>query len=276
MRHVTLPDGGADGDVELIPAVGDSSRMARPELLAEKTEEMRRIAGLSLTEVSPSRRDFTMFVATNKQRIALIPRLKRRDPDTAAEWPDVDVTALARACDETEAAAVAVCTARVYGGSIDDLRRVSEVVSAAVLRDDLCLHAIQLYHARLHGADAVVLPAGQVPFESLRELVAISDSLHMTPVIEVESATEVEVALRLAPAPIGLRLTAADGFVDLHETLRVARGIPSQRTVLLSSEVRDLGNLASLNGLIDAAVVGDALLGAADPAAAIDRFLADG
>jgi indole-3-glycerol phosphate synthase len=171
---------------------------------------------------------------------------------------------------------VAVCTARVYGGSIDDLRRVSEVVSAAVLRDDLCLHAIQLYHARLHGADAVVLPAGQVPFESLRELVAISDSLHMTPVIEVESATEVEVALRLAPAPIGLRLTAADGFVDLHETLRVARGIPSQRTVLLSSEVRDLGNLASLNGLIDAAVVGDALLGAADPAAAIDRFLADG
>jgi indole-3-glycerol phosphate synthase len=247
--------------------------MGRPELLAEKTEEVRTIAGLSLTEVSPSRRDFTMFVAANKQTIALIPRLKRCDPDTATEWPALDVEATAQVYDDTEAAALAVCTARIYGGSIDDLRRVSAVVSAAVLRDDLCLHANQLYHARLHGADAVVLPAGALAFESLRELAAISSSLHMTPVIEVENAAELDAALRLAPAPIGLRLTAGDGFVDMSRTLQVAREIPAQRTVLLLSEVRDLGSLAGLNGLIDAAVVGDALLGAADPAATIDQFL---
>lgn len=250
--------------------------MSRLELLAEKTEEIRAIAGLSLTEVSPSRRDFTMFVATNKQAIALIPRLKRCDPDTAVEWPALDLEATAQAYDETEAAALAVCTARVYGGSIDDLRRVSGVVSAAVLRDDLCLHANQLYHARLHGADAVVLPAGQLDFASLRELAAISSSLHMTPVIEVENPSELGAARGLTPAPIGLRLTASDGFVDLHRTLQVARDIPAQRTVLLLSEVRDLGSLSALNGLIDAAVVGDALLGAADPAAAVDEFLADG
>jgi indole-3-glycerol phosphate synthase len=249
--------------------------MARTELLAEKAEEIRRLAGLSVTEVSPSRRDFTMFVATNKQGIALVPRLKRCDPETASEWPNVDLTALARACDDTEAAALAVCTARVYGGSIDDLRRVSETVSAAVLRDDLCLHADQLYDARLHGADAVVLPARRVPFDSLRELAAVSSSLHMTPVIELERAEDLEPALRLAPAPIGLRITAGDGFVDLPETLRVAREIPSQRTVLLLSEVRALTDLSSLNGLIDAAVVGDALLGTADPAATIEDFLAN-
>jgi indole-3-glycerol phosphate synthase len=250
--------------------------MARPELLAEKTKEVRRLAGLSLTEVSPSRRDFTMFVATNKQGIALIPRLKRRDPYTAAAWPKVDVAGMARAYDETEAAALAVCTAEAYGGSIDDLRRVSEVVSASVLQDDLCLHANQVYHARLHGADAVVLPAGQVPFESLHELAAISSSLHMTPVIEVEDVPQVEVALRLAPAPIGLRFTARDGFVDLQATLEAARGIPAQRTVLLLSEAKNLESLFSLRGLIDSAVVGDVLLGAADPAAAIVQFLADG
>jgi indole-3-glycerol phosphate synthase len=250
--------------------------MARSELMTEKRAEIRRIAGLSVTEVSPSRRDFTMFVATHKQGIGLIPRLKRRDPDTAGEWPDLDLTGMARVYDETEAAALAVCTAGLYGGSIDDLRRVSEVVGAAVLRDDLCLHADQLYHARLHGADAVVLPAGHIPFESLRELAAISSSLHMTPVIEIERAAEVEAALRLASAPIGLRFTGGDGFVDLPATLPVARRIPAQRTVLLLSEVRELVSLSSLEGLIDAAVVGDALLDAADPAAAIDRFLADG
>lgn len=263
------------GDVELVLIVGDSLPMSRAELLVEKAGEKRAVGELSLNEVSPSRRDFTMFVATNKQAIALVPRLKRRDPDTAAEWPTLDVEAMARACDDTEAAALAVCTARLYGGSIDDLRRVSEVVSAAVLRDDYCLHAHDLYDARLHGADAVVLPAGPLGPESLRELAAISSSLHMTPVIEVETATELEVALSLAPAPIGLRLTGGDGFVDLDRTLQAVREIPAQRTVLLLSEVRSLDNLAVLRGLIDAAVVGDALLGAANPAATIDHFLAD-
>jgi indole-3-glycerol phosphate synthase len=229
--------------------------MARRELLAEKQEEIDCIAGIRLAEVSPSRRDFTMFVTTNKQRISLIPRLKRHD---------------------TEAAAFAVCTARLNAGSIDDLRRVSQVVSAAVLRDDLCLHANQLYQARLHGADAVLLPAGPLAFVSLRELMAISSSLHMTPVIEVETAAALDDALRLTPAPIGLRLGTGDGFVDLDLTLQVAREIPAQRTVLLLSEVRGLDTLSSLHGLIDAAVVGDVLLGAADPAATIEQFLADG
>lgn len=248
--------------------------MRSPELLAEKVEEISRIADQTLTEVAPSRRDFTMFVATHKQGIALVPRLKRRDSATAGVWPDLDFGAFARLCDDTEAAALAVCTAAVYGSSIDDLRCVSDSVSAAVLRDDLCMHTNQLYQARLHGGDAVVIPAGGAPFDSLRELVAVSSSLHMTSVIEIECAAEIEIALRLAPAPIGLRFSGNDGFVALNETREAARAIPEQRTVILLSEVKDLHSLSPLNGLIDAAVVGDALLDAPDPAAAIEEFLA--
>jgi len=248
--------------------------MARKELLEEKAEEIRHLAGLSVTEVTPSRRDFTMFVATNKQGIALVPRLKRRDPETASEWPNSDLAMLARVYDETEAAALAVCTAGFHGGSIVDLRNISDAVSAAVLRDDLCLQANQIYHSRLQGADAVVLPVGRVSPETLQELVAISNSVHMAPVLEVESRAELHVALPLAPAPIGLRFTGADGFADMRSTVEMSREIPAQRTVLLLAEVKALADLSPLNGLVDAAVVGDALLGAANPTEDIDRFLA--
>ena len=50
--------------------------------------------------------------------------------------------------------------------------------------------------------------------------------------------------------------------------------MPQRRTVLLLSEVAALDDLLELGGMIDAAVVGDALLAAADPAAAIGAFLA--
>jgi indole-3-glycerol phosphate synthase len=242
--------------------------------LEEKRREIAALQGLSVTEVQPSRRDFTLFVATQKTDIALIPRLKRVDPETRGTWPDLDPVALARAYDDTEAAAIAVGTAAWNGGSLDDLERVSRAVTAAVLRDDLCLQASQLYDSRLHGADAVIFPVTALGEAELRELIAVARSLHMAPIVEVESDKDLPTAAALAPALIGLRTQNGTGFADLGLARALAERIPKQRTVLLLSEVRELESLRELQGSIDAAVVGDALLDHADPAACLAAFVA--
>jgi indole-3-glycerol phosphate synthase len=247
--------------------------VSRVELLEEKRREVLALRELRITEVQPSRRDFTLFVATQKRGIALVPRLKRADPETRGAWRDLDLPSLARAYDDTEAAALAVSTAAASGGSLDDLQRVSSAVSAAVLRDDLCLHPSQLYDSRLRGADAVVLPVGALNEAELRELVAVARSLHMTPILEVERGAEVPVAAGLAPAFVGLRVPGDAGFADLALAGELAGRFPPQRTILLLSEVRRLDELRGLEGTIDAAVVGDALLDRADPAAHLSAFL---
>jgi indole-3-glycerol phosphate synthase len=260
--------------VESPATLADSRRVNRRELLEEKRREIAALGGLSVTEVQPSRRDFTLFVATQKREIALIPRLKRADPETRGAWPDLDPPALARAYDETEAAALAVSTAAWQGGSLDDLERVARAVTAAVLRDDLCLHASQLYESRLSGADAVVLPVGELTEAEIRELVGVTRSLHMAPVLEVEADEHLPVAVALGPALVGLRAPGEGGFADLRSARALADRVPAQRTVLLLSEVRRLDDLGELAGAIDAAVVGDALLGWSDPAAALAAFFA--
>jgi indole-3-glycerol phosphate synthase len=254
-------------------AGGNSRAVKRSELLEEKRREIHALEGLTVTEVQPSRRDFTLFVATQKNGIALIPLFKRADPQTGGAWPDLDLEVLARLDDDTEAAALAVSTAAWNGGTMADLDRVSGAVTAAVLRDDLCLHISQLYESRLHGADAVVLPVAELAAPVLRELIAVTRSLHMAPVLEMQSAADVAAVLASGPACVGLRVTAEDGFADLTSALDLARRIPKQRTVLLLSEVRRLDDLRRLEGSIDAAVVGDALLDCADPAAAIEAFV---
>jgi indole-3-glycerol phosphate synthase len=243
--------------------------MDRLELIAEKNAEIEVLARLSLTEVTPSRRDFAMFVATHKDGIALVPRLKRADPETGGSWPGLDITALARVCDDGESPAIAVATAGWYGGSIGDLQAVAEAVSAPVLRDDLCLHPNQAYQARLHGADAVVIPAWHLTPEQVEELTRIAGSVHMAAVIEVGSAAELKVGLSVGKACIGLRCPRPDGRADLDQAHRLAESIPPARTVLLLSEVESLDALRSLDGVIDAAVVGNALLDASDPAALV-------
>lgn len=246
--------------------------MDRASWLSEKEGEIRSLAGMSLTEVMPSRRDFTLFVATQKQSIALVPRLKRLDPDTGGAWPETDLIQSATAFDDAETAAIAVCTSRRHGGSIDDLRSVAGAVTAPVLRDDLILDRYQLYHSRLHGADAVILPAAHLERERLRELSGVAASLHMAVVVEVTAEAQLEVAIDLAPACIGLRCQGPGGFADLEAAAGWARRIPAQRIVLLLDEVRGLDDLRAAIGQIDAAVVGDALLGDDDPVAAIAAF----
>ena len=246
----------------------------RARWLAEKRAEVAALADLPLADVVPSRRDFTQFVATQRQGVALVPRLQRANPATGGAWPGLDVAAFARACDDAEVGALAVRTAAVFEASLADLAAVAGAVSAPLLRDDLCLHPLHVYQARLHGADAVVLPAGELDPETLRGLASVASSLHMASIAEAGDAAALTVALDLPGACIGLTPAGGDGRADLARVRALAAQIPRQRTVLLLGEVAGLDDLFDLTGCIDAAVVGDALLGVPDPAAAIAAFLA--
>ena len=248
--------------------------MSRADWLAEKRAEIATLAELPLTNIVPSRRDFTQFVATQKQGIALVPRLQRRNPDSGRTWPDLDVGEFARVCDDADAGALAVRTAPLFGAGLADLDAVVAAVSAPVLRDDLCLHRQQIYQARLHGADAIVLPAAELDAASLRELVAVASSMHMASVVEVASEAALAAAVDLPTACVGLACAGADGHADRTRVRALATRVPRHRTVLLLAEVAALDDLEELAGVIDAAVVGDALLDAADPAAAMAAFLA--
>jgi len=248
--------------------------MHRQRWLAEKQAEIATLTELALPEIVPSRRDFTQFVATQKRGIALVPRVQRANPDTGETWPALDLEAFARACDDAEAGALAVRTAALFGAGLADLDRVVAAVTAPVLRDDLCLDRRQLYQARLHGADAVVLPAAALDAAALRDLGAVATSMHMASVVEAGDAETLAAGLALPAACVGLAAAGADGYADLERVRELADAVPRHRTVVLLSEVRALDQLLPLAGLIDAAVVGDALLAAADPGAAIAAFLA--
>jgi indole-3-glycerol phosphate synthase len=242
-------------------------------LVAEKRAEARRLAGLSSAEATPSRRDFTQFVATQKSGVALIPRLARAAPEVCAAWPGLDIGTLARVWDQTEIGAIAVRTASFYDGRLEDLQVVAGCVTAPVLHDELCLHPKQVYQSRLAGADAVVLPAALLDRDDLETLLGIASSLHMAGVIEVCEEREIEVAAALPQACIGLSCPSEIGFADLGRARALAEAVDRRRTVLLLSEVPSLDCLGALDGLIDAGVVGKALLDASDPLALLAGFL---
>jgi indole-3-glycerol phosphate synthase len=241
----------------------------RSAWLEEKRRQTQSLAEVELHSLVPSRRAFLHFVSTHKHGIAVIARLERCDPMTGGEWAAADLIRLAQIADDAEVGAIAVRTAALFAVEKGEMEKCAAAVSAPVLCDDLCLDAKLIYHARLRGADAVVIPCAEAGAGRIAELVDITASLHMAAVVEVCTRDHLAVALDCPHAAIGLNCADVEGFMDVEATGALARSAPPRRLTLTLAEPRTIDDVARLSGAIDAAVIGALFLGAADPGAAM-------
>jgi indole-3-glycerol phosphate synthase len=239
----------------------------RQRRLVASRDEVRRLGALSMSEVAPSRRDFAQYVATQRTELAVIARLAYGPtPSNLSALIDY-----ARACDDAEVAALAVVT-EPDGLSVDDMAALAAAVTAPVLYDALTIDPSQLYHARLHGADAAVFPVGALDDAALHDLVTVASSLHMASVVEVLTMADLRRALALAHVIVGLRCEREDGSLDLEHTRQLAQHIPPARTVLGLPEAATLADYRAARGVCDAVVVGEVLRTAVDLATRVRQI----
>jgi indole-3-glycerol phosphate synthase len=210
---------------------------------------------------------WAQYVTTQRQDLAVIGLLAGGQRTAGQPWTLAALIEHARACDDAEVAALAVST---RGGlTMEDVAAIAASVTAPILRADLIVDPIQLYHARLHGIDAALFPGVGLGPSGLYDLVTVASSLHMASIIEVVSPDEVESALRLPHVLLGLRCTTDEGGLDVEGTRQLAGQAPRQCTVIVVPEVHSAAECTALRGLCDAAVVGDVLLDTADIGAAL-------
>jgi len=137
--------------------------------------------------VTPSIRNFAQAIDRQRQALERIPLL-----DVAR----ADLTEVACALDEAEAAALAVAA----GEEMERFAEAARAVSIPVLRADVLSEEFRIYESRASGADAVLL-AGTVPQEVLSRLVRAATSTHMAACVSCDSAEELERAVA-ARAPV--------------------------------------------------------------------------
>ncbi len=232
-------------------------------LRATKEADIQQRAATPLSEVTPSIRDFAQFVTTQKQELGLIPALKRVDPDTGQAWPELDIVALAQACDDTEAGAIGVYTEpSVFGTSSDDMRAISERVTTPLFALDLVLHDSQVHHARLCGADAILLWAGAVDAPTLARLMTTARSIHVAPVVMARTPDELRLAIAAEGFIIGL--ASPDGTLDTAHVSALATQVPRRKTIISLDELSTPEEASSLLGKVDAALVSQDVLDTAD------------
>ena len=214
---------------------------------------------------APAVRDFRRALLGD--RVALIAECKQRSPSGGLLQPHYDPVALARRYVANGASALSVLTEpEFFGGSLEHLRAVRSAVDIPILCKDFVIDPVQLSAARMAGADAVLLIAAILGDGELRSLYEDAIGLGMSAVVEVHDGAELDRALAIEPAIIGINnrdLTKMQ--TDKSTTARLRAKIPPTCVVISESGIdshKDIDELARLG--VDAALVGEALLRAAD------------
>jgi indole-3-glycerol phosphate synthase len=137
------------------------------------------------------------------------------------------------------------------------------------------VHPAQVIEARANGADAVLLIAACLTDEELTALLALSSDLGMSALVETHADDELDRALASGAEVIGVNARDLETLeVDSASALdRLAR-IPPGRVAVMESGIRDRADVeAAVDAGASAILVGEALMRASDPRAAVRELI---
>jgi indole-3-glycerol phosphate synthase len=229
-----------------------------------RSAELERLA--AATPGAPS-----LVAALRGTKVAVIAEVKRRSPSKGAIAPGLDAVDQARAYVEGGAAAISVLTEpEHFSGCLEDLVAVRVAVTVPALRKDFHVRPIQLVEARSAGASAALLIARALDPGRLREMVQVGRALGLELLVEIRDEAELDRALELGAAMIGVNNRDLESLViDPATAERLVPLIPSSVVAIAESGVKtraDVERYAACGA--DAVLVGSSISAAADPSAA--------
>ncbi len=235
------------------------------------------------------------FVAAIRNKIAsgqpaVIAEIKKASPSKGVLRADFRPAEIAASYASHGAACLSVLTDRqFFQGSADDLRQARAACSIPVLRKDFIVDAYQIYQARAMGADCILLIVSALNLAQMQEFEALAHSLGMAVLVEVHDGAELDQGLQLETPLIGINNRNLRTFeVSLQTTLDLLPQIAStpsplvgegwgegKRIVVTESGILQPQDVQRMRShYVDAFLVGEAFMRAADPGAELARVFA--
>jgi indole-3-glycerol phosphate synthase len=217
--------------------------------------------------------------ALRRPGLSLIAEVKRSSPSKGPLAGIADPAALAADYEAGGASAVSVLTEqRRFGGSLADLDAVRAAVRIPVLRKDFMVEDYQLFEARAHGADLVLLIVAALRQTDLVRMQRIARDLGMTALVEVHDEDETARAVDAGASVIGVNarnLKTLD--VDPDTFGRLAPLVPERCVKVAESGISGPADAAryAAEGA-DAVLVGEALVRGREPRRAAYDLVAAG
>lgn len=227
--------------------------------------------------------DFLAALKHGKTQPAVIAEVKKASPSKGVLREDFDPVAIAAAYEAHGASCLSVLTDEsFFQGSFENLLKIRNTVALPLLCKDFIIYPYQMYWARLHGADAVLLIAAILSDKDLQYFLKIAKALGMTALVEVHTLEELDRVLALD----GVQLVGINNrnLKDFSVSLQTTQQLLAERGAVLAEKdilvVSESGLFTStdlsivLEAGASAVLVGEALVKQPDPGVALAQLVA--
>ena len=221
--------------------------------------------------------------ALRQPGVSVIAEFKRGSPSRGRFPVEMAVAEVVQAYIDGGAAALSVLTdGPFFFGSLTDMSLAADISAASshpvpVLRKDFIIDPYQLYEARAFGADAVLLIVAALDDVRLQDLHATATGLDLDALVEVHDGAEMERAINLGAAIIGINnRDLRDFHVDLETTVRLAPRAPAGTVLVGESGIFTHDDVRRLEDAgVHAVLVGEGLIVQPDRGDAVRRLRGD-
>jgi indole-3-glycerol phosphate synthase len=212
----------------------------------------------------------------SKNAVTVIAECKKASPSRGVICAEYSPAAIAQQYEKGGASAISVLTEEdFFLGSLAHLDEVRRATALPVIRKDFIVGEYQIVEAWAHGADAVLLIAAALDDFQMKDLSDAAHSHGLTVLCEAHDEQEIERALALPDAAIGVNARDLRDFsVSLERTASLAPMIPSGRVRVGESGIfsnEDAGKLVDAG--YNALLIGEYFLKSADRTAAVSSLV---
>ena len=226
---------------------------------------------------APPVRDFRAALVESSEA-ALIAEVKKASPSKGVIREDFDPCEIAKIYAENGASCLSVLTDEKYfQGKLEYLSKIRETVETPLLRKDFMIDPWQLVESRLAGADAILLIVSALTPTDLKSLLNFAKELHLSALVEVHDAGEMQEALTAGADLIGINNRDLHTFrATLDTTLELVKNLPPdpQRVIVSESGIFTRADVTSLEAAgVNAVLVGESLMRESDIGAKVRELL---
>ena len=208
-------------------------------------------------------------------KAGVITEIKKASPSKGILRENFQPAQIAQSYEKHGAACLSVLTdVNYFQGCNAYLQEARAACSIPVLRKDFTIDPYQIYEARAIGADAILLIVACLGLNQMKELEACAHELGLDVLVEVHSAPELEQALELKTPLLGINNRNLKTFeVTLQTTLSLLPMVPEGKILVTESGILANADVQLMrDNQINAFLVGEAFMRAADPGAALSEL----
>jgi indole-3-glycerol phosphate synthase len=208
-------------------------------------------------------------------KAGVITEIKKASPSKGILRENFNPSQIAQSYEQHGAACLSVLTdVDYFQGCNAFLQEARSACSIPVLRKDFTIDPYQVYEARAIGADAILLIVACLEPNQMKELEACAHELGLDVLVEVHNAPELEQALELKTPLLGINNRNLKTFeVTLQTTLSLLSMVPKDKILVTESGILGRADVQLMReNQINAFLVGEAFMRAADPGAALSEL----